>query len=124
VSVPRLPRRWVSLADAAEYTGLSQKTIRAHIAAGHLPAYRPRGSRVIRIDLRELDRWVTGDGPVVPATWNEDYGRSASWPTWGVCPVCGLTHAVHRNGRLRRHGTGGEVCPGTGQQPGQPWRGP
>jgi len=47
-------RRWASIAQTADYLGLSDKTIRNWIAAGTIRAYRA-GSKVIRIDLDELD---------------------------------------------------------------------
>jgi len=48
-------RRWLSQADAAEYLGVTDRTIRNYISRGHLRAYRVRGSRLIRIDRSELD---------------------------------------------------------------------
>ena len=44
-----------SIANAAEQTGLSAKTIRRYIAEGRLPAYR-LGPRMIRVDLDDIDR--------------------------------------------------------------------
>ncbi len=49
-AVPR-----ISVAEAADYHGCSQKTIRRAIADGRLPAYR-LGAKLIRIDPRDLDR--------------------------------------------------------------------
>lgn len=51
------PRRYVSLADAAEYAACNEKTLRRHIAKVELTGYRL--GRVIRIDLNELDAWLT-----------------------------------------------------------------
>ena len=42
------------IADAAEYGDCSTKTIRRMIARGDLTGYR-LGSRMIRVDLNELD---------------------------------------------------------------------
>lgn len=47
-------RRLTSVADAAEYYGVSERTIRRYIANGTLTAYR-FGPRMIRVDLDELD---------------------------------------------------------------------
>ena len=47
-------RRLESIQNAAEYLGVSPKTIRRHIAAGRLSGYRA-GPRLIRVDLNELD---------------------------------------------------------------------
>jgi excisionase family DNA binding protein len=60
-------RRWLSIREAAEYTGFSTRGIRQHIANGNLPAYLPRGSRVLRIDMRDLEDWLTGEGRVPSA---------------------------------------------------------
>lgn len=48
-------RQFESLADAAEPTGLSIRTLRRRIAAGQLPAYRT-GPRVLRVDPADVDR--------------------------------------------------------------------
>jgi excisionase family DNA binding protein len=47
-------RRYASLVDAAEYLGVNERTIRRHISAGDLPAYRL--GRLVRVDLDELDQ--------------------------------------------------------------------
>jgi excisionase family DNA binding protein len=56
------PRRWLSVREAAERSGFSVRAIRERIAEGQLPAYCPRGSRVLRIDIRDLDGWITSGG--------------------------------------------------------------
>ena len=48
------PRRYASIAEAAAYLDVSQKTIRRMVAAGRIHAYRVSG-RVISVDLNELD---------------------------------------------------------------------
>ncbi|MGP5251486.1 helix-turn-helix domain-containing protein [Brachybacterium alimentarium] len=45
----------LSIAEAAEQLGLTEKTIRRYIAAGKLPAYRV-GSRTVRIKSSDLER--------------------------------------------------------------------
>lgn len=52
-SKPR-SRRLESIPHAAEYLGVSTKTIRRYIAAGRVTGYRT-GPRLIRVDLNELD---------------------------------------------------------------------
>lgn len=52
--MPR-PKRLKSIAAAAEYTDLSDRTIRRYIAAGLITGYRV-GPRLIKVDLDELDR--------------------------------------------------------------------
>lgn len=47
-------RRYGSIADAAEYIGVTPRTIRQMIADGRLTGYR-NGPRLIRIDLNEVD---------------------------------------------------------------------
>lgn len=56
-------RRYVSITDAAEYLGVSTRTIRTMIADGRLCAYR-MGRRFIRLDLDQIDAAMipTGGG--------------------------------------------------------------
>lgn len=51
---PRL-RRWLSQNEAADYLGVSPRTIRNYIARGFLPASRIKGSRLARIDAADLE---------------------------------------------------------------------
>lgn len=46
--------RWLTLADAAEYLSVTDRTVRNYIARGELTGYR-MGTRSLRIDARELD---------------------------------------------------------------------
>ena len=50
----REPRRYETLAAAAERTGFSIRTLRRRIAEGQLPAYRS-GPRSIRVDPADVD---------------------------------------------------------------------
>lgn len=50
-------RRWVSIAEAAEYAGVSDKTIRRRIADGSLPARR-LGRRLLRVELADIDEMM------------------------------------------------------------------
>jgi excisionase family DNA binding protein len=61
------PHSWLTVAQAAEYSGFAVRTIRKKIAEGDLPAYIPRGSRVLRIDLRDLEDMMTSQGRVPSA---------------------------------------------------------
>lgn len=47
-------RRWLTQAEAAQYLGVTDRTIRNLIARGEIRGYR-LGSRTIRIDAHELD---------------------------------------------------------------------
>lgn len=47
--------RWFSQVEAAEYIGVTDRTIRNYIVRGLLPAHRVRGSRLIRINQADLD---------------------------------------------------------------------
>jgi len=49
------PRTYETLAQAAERTGISAKTLRRRIAAGELRAYR-NGPRILRLDPQDIDR--------------------------------------------------------------------
>ena len=67
-SARRLPgRRWLTVPEAAEYSRFSIRAIRKKIAEGTLPAYIPRGSRVHRIDVRDLDDMIIGEGRIPTA---------------------------------------------------------
>jgi excisionase family DNA binding protein len=47
-------RRYAKLKEAATYIGVTERTIRQMIADGRICGYRS-GSRLVRIDLNELD---------------------------------------------------------------------
>ena len=47
-------RRWINQREAAEYLGITDRTLRRMIADGRLPAYR-LGPRLLRIDVGDLD---------------------------------------------------------------------
>ncbi|WP_131104394.1 excisionase family DNA-binding protein [Ornithinimicrobium sufpigmenti] len=49
------PRRYETLAAAADRTGISTRTLRRRIADGSLPAYRT-GRRIIRVSPQEVDQ--------------------------------------------------------------------
>lgn len=49
------PRRWFSQKEAAEYLGVTDRTVRNYIARGLIPAHRVKGSRLIRIEQADLD---------------------------------------------------------------------
>ncbi len=49
------PKTYESLAQAAERTEVSVKTLRRRIAAGDLPAYR-YGPKILRVDPNDVDR--------------------------------------------------------------------
>jgi excisionase family DNA binding protein len=47
-------RRYAKLKDAAEYLGVTDRTVRTMIADGRLTGYRS-GTRIVRVDLDEID---------------------------------------------------------------------
>ena len=49
------PKTYESLAQAAQRTDVSIKTLRRRIAAGDLPAYR-YGPRILRLDPNDVDQ--------------------------------------------------------------------
>ncbi|AXH96027.1 helix-turn-helix domain-containing protein [Ornithinimicrobium avium] len=59
-------RRFESLSEAAERTGLSTYTLRRRIAEGKLPAYRS-GRRVIRVEPDDVDKLLTR---IPTASWH------------------------------------------------------
>lgn len=50
----RAARRYGKISEAAEYLGVTDRTIRQMIADGRLTGYRS-GSRLVRVDLNEID---------------------------------------------------------------------
>ncbi|WP_107706155.1 helix-turn-helix domain-containing protein [Nocardioides allogilvus] len=56
-STTTVPRRLVSLAEAAEILAVSVKTVRRYIAAGELDAVR-LGRRTIRIKAESIDALI------------------------------------------------------------------
>lgn len=48
-------RRYVTQSQAAEYLGVTARTIRQMIADGRLTGYRS-GTRLVRVDLNEIDQ--------------------------------------------------------------------
>ena len=49
---------WLTVAESAAYAKRSTRTIRQRIHDGDLPAYVPRGSRVLLIDRADLDEMI------------------------------------------------------------------
>lgn len=49
------PRRWLSQQEAADYYGVTDRTIRNYIRTGALKGRRLPGSRLVRLDRQELD---------------------------------------------------------------------
>ena len=47
-------RRYIKVAEAAEYLNVTDRTIRQMVADGRLTAYRS-GTRLVRLDLNEID---------------------------------------------------------------------
>jgi excisionase family DNA binding protein len=54
-------RHYVKQSEAAEYLGVTDRTIRQMIADGRLTGYRS-GRRIVRIDLNEIDDAMTPFG--------------------------------------------------------------
>jgi excisionase family DNA binding protein len=51
-------RRLATLANAAEYAGVSTRTLRRWIATGLVTGYR-RGPKLVMVDLDEIDQQAT-----------------------------------------------------------------
>lgn len=49
-------QRWFSEKEAAEYLGVSERSIRRYVSDGRLPARQVREGRTVRINLDHLDR--------------------------------------------------------------------
>ena len=69
--MPETPtRRYVTLAVAGDYLGVTPRTIRQMIADGRLTGYRSvqpgkSSSRLVRVDLNELDAAMVAFGGAV-----------------------------------------------------------
>lgn len=50
-----VPRRYASVDDAGKYIGTHARTIRRMVSRGDLSGFRVPGSRLLRVDLNELD---------------------------------------------------------------------
>ncbi|NDJ91710.1 excisionase family DNA-binding protein [Mycolicibacter kumamotonensis] len=51
-----MKRHYITIAEAAEYIQVTERTIRRLIADGELTGYRVgKSSRLIRVDLNEID---------------------------------------------------------------------
>jgi excisionase family DNA binding protein len=48
-------QHWVSLEVAANHVGVTRKTLRRRVAEGELPAYRMAGSRLIRVNIADVE---------------------------------------------------------------------
>ena len=60
MSVAETAQRYLSYADAARYSGMSEQTLRRLVEAGRLRAYRPTGQRKVVFDRVELDALIQG----------------------------------------------------------------
>lgn len=47
-------RRYIKIGEAADYLGVTDRTIRQMISDGRLTGYRS-GARLVRVDLNEID---------------------------------------------------------------------
>ncbi|MFL6142994.1 MAG: helix-turn-helix domain-containing protein [Labedaea sp.] len=52
------PRRLASLVVAAEVLDVCPRTVRRLIAAGDLPGYRVDGTRVVKVDLNDVEKLI------------------------------------------------------------------
>lgn len=54
-----IPRRWLSIREAAHYTGWSPRTLQRKVQERQIPHIRK--GRTVRFDIRELDAWLLED---------------------------------------------------------------
>jgi excisionase family DNA binding protein len=52
--MPATARRYATLKQAGEYLGVTDRCIRQMVAAGRITGYR-NGTRIVRVDLNEID---------------------------------------------------------------------
>jgi excisionase family DNA binding protein len=58
-------RRFVTLVQAAEVLGCSERSVRNYIGEGYFPAYKRPGVRGYLVDQAEVDAWVATNPPGV-----------------------------------------------------------
>lgn len=75
-SAARPPRRWADLRTASQYSGLANRTLRLRIADGSLPAYKPTNSRLVRVDLNDVDRLIEGGGRIAAGHLGDGSGAA------------------------------------------------
>jgi excisionase family DNA binding protein len=51
-----MPRKLITIDEAAEQLRISKRALRHYIAVGHIPAYRVAGVHLIRLDQDEVDQ--------------------------------------------------------------------
>lgn len=61
---PSSGRRYAKISEAAEYLNVNARTIRDMIADGRITGYR-NGSRLIRVDLNDIDANMQAYGGAV-----------------------------------------------------------
>lgn len=62
-----MPKQLRSIEFAANYLGVTTRTIQSYIADGRLPAWR-MGPRLVKVDENDLDSLLTPIGPKVATT--------------------------------------------------------
>jgi excisionase family DNA binding protein len=70
----RPTRRYISIADAAEYLKVSDRTVRRMIADGELTGYRMGRGRTLRVDLNEIDENLMR--PIGGTVWRDTAPRA------------------------------------------------
>lgn len=82
------PRHFETIRQAADRLGVSEKTIRRHIAAARLRGYR-LGERLIRVDPDEVDALLrlipNGSSSIEPR--QRQQGRSANSSSLTAAPI-------------------------------------
>lgn len=51
-------KKWMSVAEIADYLGMSTNTIYQHIAKRQIPFSKVPHSSLIRFDLERIDKWL------------------------------------------------------------------
>lgn len=71
-------KAWLTVAEAAQYAGVSRDTIYTACERGDLRHVRIGGRRAIRLRPEWIDAWLEGDvrGPNVPRTLDTASGRA------------------------------------------------
>lgn len=51
-------KKWMTVAECAEYLGLSIHTLYQRVAKRGIPHHKVPGSHLVRFSLEEVDRWM------------------------------------------------------------------
>lgn len=76
----RTAKRYATVAEAADFTGLSEGTIRNLLATRELTAYRPVSGRIV-LDLQEVEKFIRSSAKRQSTRGRKPHGIGIDRPT-------------------------------------------